>query len=349
MNREGFFKAILTVLFLCCSTAFAADRLVPSQYPTIQSAIDAVVNGDTVIIASAYSGGSGEPNDPFRIATISDWQTLMSTPADWNKYFILKADLDLKGITVTPVAPDTSTAYGFQGTKFTGVLDGNGHIICNADIYNPTKEYVGLFGYVSYSGQIRNLGIEDVNITGRHTVGGLVGYNYYSNITDCYVTGAVNGFDYVGGLIGYQVGSSIIKHCYATGLVRGRDYVGGLLGFLYSGDVTTCFADSSVNGSRYGAGGLIGMSYYGSAYACYAIGTVNGNSDVGGLIGENYYSHVSNCYATGAVGGDDFTGGLIGTMSTSGATIRYCYSTGAVSGGFSGGLVGYYNGSEYNC
>lgn len=33
------------------STALATDRLVPSQYPTIQAAIDAAVNGDVILVS----------------------------------------------------------------------------------------------------------------------------------------------------------------------------------------------------------------------------------------------------------------------------------------------------------
>ncbi|MGB8227438.1 MAG: hypothetical protein WCE45_11340, partial [Sedimentisphaerales bacterium] len=41
----------------------------------------------------AYSGGTGEPNDPYQIATVSDWQQLMNTPLDCNKNFIMTADV----------------------------------------------------------------------------------------------------------------------------------------------------------------------------------------------------------------------------------------------------------------
>jgi len=43
--------------------------------------------------AFAYSGGSGDSNSPYQIATVSDWQTLMNTTADWDKHFIMISDV----------------------------------------------------------------------------------------------------------------------------------------------------------------------------------------------------------------------------------------------------------------
>ncbi len=42
-----------------------------------------------------YSGGTGEPNDPYRIATADDLILLGETPEYYDKHFILTADFDL--------------------------------------------------------------------------------------------------------------------------------------------------------------------------------------------------------------------------------------------------------------
>ena len=42
-----------------------------------------------------YSGGTGEPNDPYQIATAEDLMLLGETPEDYDKHFILTADIDL--------------------------------------------------------------------------------------------------------------------------------------------------------------------------------------------------------------------------------------------------------------
>jgi len=163
----------------------------------------------------AYSGGSGEPNNPYQIATVADWNDLMNTSSDWNKNFILTADVNLRGVALTPIS------------NFTGVFDGNNHIICNAIINRPTTDSVGLFGFLNNLGQIRNLGVEDVNMTGHDFVGGLVGLSF-GTLTACRATGSVTGGEY----------SSI------GGLMRSN-----------SGTVTDCFWDIETSGQQASVGG----------------------------------------------------------------------------------------------
>ena len=53
---------------------------------------------DLTIVSTApakYSGGTGEPNDPYQTATAQDLIALGETPEDYDKHFILTADLDL--------------------------------------------------------------------------------------------------------------------------------------------------------------------------------------------------------------------------------------------------------------
>jgi len=209
-----------------------------------------------------YSGGSGTQDDPYRLTAVADWQQLMNTTDDWDKHFILTEDLDLQGLALTPMG-------SIWTLPFTGVLDGQGHIIRNAVIDLPGSNYVGLFGWLGDGGHIRDLGAEDVNITGKHYVGGLVGWNYYGTLTSCYATGHVTGDVFVGGLVGGNWNSTLTA-CYATGQVTGgHNNVGGLVGDNYLGTVTACYATGQVTCGHNNVGGLVGNNHRGTVTACF--------------------------------------------------------------------------------
>jgi hypothetical protein len=219
-----------------------------------------------------YSGGSGTEADPFKIATPDDLIALGNTPADYSKYFILTADIDLAGniFSQAVIAPDTDSASSnFQGTSFAGIFDGNGHVISNLTINTTENDYVALFGQIVYRGQVKNFGMVNAIIQGRRYVGGLVGRNYDGTITSCYVTGTVNGTDsYVGGLVGWNLGSGTITSCYATVTMTGDYCVGGLCGTNW-GIINNCYSTGNVSGTSDYVGGLVGDNISGSIYSCF--------------------------------------------------------------------------------
>ena len=87
----------------------------------------------------AYTGlGDGSSANPYQIANVADFQQLCNTPDDWWASFILTANIDLTGETLTPI--------GNESTKFTGVFHGKDKIISNAVINQPSSDYIGLFG-----------------------------------------------------------------------------------------------------------------------------------------------------------------------------------------------------------
>ena len=156
---------------------------------------------------------------------------------------------------------DLSTASGFFVPILVSEFDGAGHVISNLAVNQPFNSDIGMFGEVSATGAVKNLGLTNVYIIGGDgSVGGLAGYNNGS-ISNAYVTGSVAAFQWVGGLVGNNNGS--ISNVYATG---------------------------SVNGSAMVVGGLVGNNY-GSISNAYATGSVNGSSVTGGLVGESIRHH----------------------------------------------------------
>ncbi|MHB0947200.1 MAG: PASTA domain-containing protein, partial [Sedimentisphaerales bacterium] len=293
-----------------------------SQDPTAGNSV--VFGGSVNIVVSlgaAYSGGSGEPNDPYLIRTPANLNNLGAISTHWDKCFKLVADINM--------AAYTGTQYKIIGngtTQFTGTFDGNGHIIRNLT-YTTTASApcVGLFGYTE-NATIKDLGIEDINIDADGTyVGGLVGWQEGGTITNCYSTGAVtttsSTYYYAGGLIGSQTGGTA-TNCYSIGSVTASAptstsscFAGGLIGYQSDGTVTDCYSTGSVisSGGRYSyAGGLVGMQYESTTTNCNSTGAVNcsasnsassygSKASAGGLIGEQQYGTVTNCYSTGAV------------------------------------------------
>ena len=205
------------------------------------------------------------------------------------KNYVLGSNIDASATS------EWNSGEGFSpiGTFF-GSFDGLGHTISNLTINRPTQDYVGLFGYVGSGGAISNVGLEGGAVTGNDYVGGLVGSNV-GTVTQSYATGLVSGSNYVGGLVGRN--DRTVTQSYATGAVTGNNYVGGLVGYNYSGTsgtVTQSYATGAVTGNDY-VGGLVGWNY-GNVTQSYATGLVSGPSNVGGLVGKNVVGRVSSSY-----------------------------------------------------
>ena len=318
-------------------------------------------------LCGTYGGGSGTAAEPYIIATAEQMQEVGANSTDWDKYFILTADIDL--------AAYTGMSYNIIGnvsTAFTGVFDGAGHVISNLtiDTSGGTIARLGLFGIVGTPngsiGEIKNLGVVNIDIIAASQsskVGGVVAMSYCSSISNCYVTGEIRGGSNVGSLAGY-IHESAISNCYANCKVSSYEDVGGLVGRTYESTIDNCYATGSINGT-YDVGGLVGSGSSGNISDCYATGKVTGGSRIGGLAGnscslENCYatgrvtaygssvgglvgyspSPVTNCYATGSVYGNSSVGGLAGSINASGF-LTYCSAVGSVYGNNSvGGLVG---------
>ena len=291
-------------------------RLISSSINICWGFVAAIIIGGLVLssICLGYSGGAGTAENPYRIATKADLLALAGTTADYNKCFIMTADINMEGqvFTTAIIAADTSSSSGFQGTAFTGAFDGNSHKITNFAINGGSGDFLGLFGLIDYGGSVENLGLEAFAVSGTYHVGGLVGLSY-AGISNCYSTGTVSGSEEVGGLVGYNYLQGSISNCYSTGAVSGTS-------------------------NSYMVGGLVGLNYV-TISQCYSTGTVSGSEEVGGLVGENDSGSISNCYSTGNIISFEYVGGLVGLNY---ASVSNCYSTGAVSGTYHvGGLVGY--------
>ena len=232
--------------------------------------------------------------------------------------------------------------YYFSGFPYSGAwagtFDGNGYAIANLFIHDRSPDPTGLFAYSS--GAIRNVVLNEADVTGSGRVGILVGWNYENgDISDSTASGAVDGGANVGGLVGMDEGGKIAGST-ANVAVSGSQYVGGLVGTTdeYS-TISGSTASGTVSGG-FATGGLVGRNEGGTITGSVASGNVSGNDGVGGLVGWNVSGTIDGCMASGNVSGNDRVGGLVG-LSLVGSSISGSAASGTVFGNdYVGGLVG---------
>ena len=295
-----------------------------------------------------YSGGTGDPNDPYQIDTAGDLMLLGDCPEDYNKHFILTDDIDLdpnlpdrKVFDRAVIAPDTDSSQDdFQGTVFGGIFDGNDHTISNLtiDTAGVTNDYLALFGEIrGENAEVKNISVVNHKIISGDShpefLGGLIGRNFNGSISNCCAIGSITGGDSAenfGGLCGHN-DFGTISDCYAAGSVTagsvtgsGCDYLGGLCGESF-GNIINCYATTTVvgKGESWNLGGLCGGNT-GTISNCYAKGSVISNNNdsvyLGGLCGENS-GYINDCFAAGEVAdgnGSDYVGGLCGKNNING-------------------------------
>jgi len=276
-----------------------------------------------------FAGGTGEPNDPYQIATAEQLISIGSDPNLLYEDFVLVNDIDLdpnlpgmRSFTRAVIAP-VKDAIDKVRWGFAGSFDGNGHRIRNLTIHGGTAGNLGLFGIIAEGGRIHNLVMENtviIGANGSRSLGGLVGSSVFGTINSCYVTGKVSGGDNsseLGGLVG-SVMQGTITNCYTTASVSaGEDAnsLGGLAGLLATGRIANCYATGNVSGGDRSMwlGGLVGVN--GSMISnCYAIGSVSGGEDaneLGSLVGWNWQQgRIINCYFLNLSNGNGLDNGV---------------------------------------
>ena len=281
-----------------------------------------------IIMLTAYAqtptppSGSGTLVDPYKIENLNNLYWIAENSARWASNYIQIADINAAA-TSSWFSGAGWTPIGNSTTQFTGTYDGQNYTITGLFINRALTNYIGLFGYTN-GALIASLHLTSVSITGHDVVGGLVGYNYSSTISNCSSSGAIIGYDNgVGGLVGSNGSTSTISNCYSTG---------------------------SVTGTVFDIGGLVGHNNWSSITSSYSTASVTGSASVGGLVGWNTnLATIANSYATGTVTGtsspgsvgEKQVGGLVG-VDDGNATISKSYSTGVVTGSHvdHGGLVG---------
>ena len=145
---------------------------------------------------------------------------------------------------------------GNQVDSFRGKYYGNKKAINGLTITRNSSNYTGLFGWAKLA-TISNIGLTNVNITGKDSVGKLVGLAHSTHIINCYAnSGTVTGNNNVGGLIGYLYGYASITNSYSkvdnitatSNLPANFVKIGGLVGLIENSTITDSFYDATTSG-----------------------------------------------------------------------------------------------------
>ncbi len=268
-----------------------------------------------------FAGGTGEPNDPYQIATAEQFLAMRQSRDLPDKHFVLVADIDL----------DPALAGNAIGGTLlnlsSGSLDGRGHRILNVQIVSHERGGGPTPATLGPSAVVRNLSLEGVVAQDDSPV---LARKNEGFVVNCSIEGTSCGIGLVEENAGYVIG------CSVTNDANGES---GLVG-VNSGVVLY----SHVTGGLGNTGGLI-RDNRGTVSACYATSDVLGESDAGGLVGWNR-GVISRCYATGDVFGEGAAGGLVGSNF---GEISDCYALGGVSADLAGGLAASNTGSISRC
>jgi hypothetical protein len=270
--------------------------------------------------AYGFAGGTGEPNNPYQIATVADLLSIGSNSTLLSKCFVLVNDIDLdpnlpggRIFTDALIGRDSNATTTSSSGGFRGVFDGRDHEIRHLCITGNYGHDAGLFG-ISY-GLIQNLHLKDVQVSG----------------SPC------------GGLVGLSGTKSMILRCLVTGKVRGSYRIGGLVGTVAQATLVGCESRAEVTGDANSTvGGLVAAVSASSSeiIECRAVGAVTGGEAAGGLIGWNWSrATILRCAAEGQVAAEGSAGGLLG-RGFSELTLVDSYARGSVSGSIAGGLIG---------
>lgn len=161
---------------------------------------------------TGFSAGDGSLGDPYQICS---WGQLDNMRTDLSANYILTSNLSSIdtnyanfGSHWTPIGDCGSDCDQMgENNPFTGSFDGGNFFISNLVVDLPVISGVGLFG--NSAGDISNVGLDGVSISGNSYVGGLVGRQQAGEISGVNISGSVAGYSYVGGIVGYQAGGSI--------------------------------------------------------------------------------------------------------------------------------------------
>jgi len=289
-------------------------------------------------VTSDFAGGFGTEASPYQIGTAEQLDKVRNY---LDAYFIQIADINLTNyLAENGASYNEGEGWNPIGEfsldkRFTGSYDGDSFVINNLTI-NRDEMYQGLFGYVS-NATIKNVNLENVNITGSTWTAGLVAFQDGGQIINSSSKGTVKGLGNHGGLVAQSNGatySALIKDCHTEGEVITLEstgtpnYTGGLVGRTNESVISRCYSSASVSGVNT-VGGLVGLLFNSTIEESYATGNILGTNVMGGIAGQAT-GNIRDIYYYGTIGIDNIInveviiGGIVGKYSDLNLENGYC-------------------------
>ena len=205
-RNESSFKGHLFCVFtlaliLCSTTAFGATILVPGDHPTIQAAIDASVDGDTVLVADGTYKGKGNKNLDFNGKELTlqsengPLKTIIDCENSGRGFYFHKGEIEdamVSGFTITNGrVRDKGGAIYIENSAPTIT---NCIIVNNIATSNSSNSQGGGI-YMGNAGSATLVNCVIVRNTSNYEGGGLYIYNARASLINCTITRnvAVNG------------------------------------------------------------------------------------------------------------------------------------------------------------
>lgn len=315
-------KAVALLTGLCLYAAMLAgcgsNPQTETEVSVKQTQTESVTEDSTQTDTPVFDGGSGSEEDPYQIGSTDTLLAFAQSVNDGTQggyagvYFQVTDDIDLKGVTWTPIGNMSDMEN--HSTMFLGTFDGGNHTISNLSYESGDYNCgAGLFGVSC--GEVKNLTVADASVI---------------------VTEGTS--QAIGDVVGYNMGCVDNVTLKGNSKVTGNNCTGGIIGGN-SGQVTNCtvenvtvtvigdnkFDDKIVQADVAECGGLvIGGGFGGTIDNCKATGTVTaeGNEPVGlGGIGGclEMMDSITNCTADVTIKsakGGHAIGGLCGYAGT---------------------------------
>ncbi len=260
--------------------------------------------------------GSGTEEDPYLINSVDEFIAFAEFTNIYNesyegKHIRLTRLLDFKNKKY--VIP-----YSNGQNQFLGTFDGNGKTFNNVSLaLGNTGESAnmnkGLFGVVGATGKIKNLGVNNSQISGYSSIGALVGI-LYGTLENCMTTATTSVRTHsrlAGGLVGIMKAGSSIVDCINRASVYSVQFCGGIAAEADDGDIQ-----------------ILRTKNYGHVY-----NNEEGRSFVSNIAGfvPRFCGVMKDCANYGEIeSGDDYAAGFV-CNALNGAVFEDCINYGPIT------------------